>query len=38
MERMTLDSASSTRVGKQDIKEMEKNPETETEEDGVDKE
>ena len=35
---MTLDSVSSTGVGEQDIKEMEKNPEIETKEDGVDKE
>ena len=34
---MTLDSASSTATGKQDIKGMEKNPEVETE-NGVDKE
>ena len=38
MRGMTLDSVSSTRVGEQDIKEMEKNPEVETKEDGVDKE
>ena len=35
---MTLDLASSTGTGEQDIKEMEKNPDVETEEDGVDKE
>ena len=35
---MTLDSVRSTDVGEQDIKEMEKNPEVETEEDGVNKE
>ena len=38
MQGMTLDSVSSTGVGEQDIKEMKKNPEVETEEDGVDKE
>ena len=35
---MTLDSVRSTGVGEQDIEEMEKNPEVEIEEDGVDKE
>ena len=35
---MTLDSASSTGTGEQDIKDMEKNPDVETEEGGVDKE
>ena len=35
---MTLDSASSTGTGEQDIKDMEKNPEVETEEDGINKE
>ena len=35
---MTLDSASSTGTGEQDIEDMEKNPEVKTEEDGVDKE
>ena len=35
---MTLDSASSTGTGEQDIKNMEKNPDIETEEDGIDKE
>ena len=35
---MTLDSMSSTRAGEQDIEEMKKDPEVETEEDGVDKE
>ena len=35
---MTLDLASSTGTGEQDINDMEKNPEVETEEDGVDKE
>ena len=38
MERMTLDSASLTRIREQDIKEMEKNPEVDTREDRVDKE
>ena len=32
---MTLDLASSTGTGEQDIKDMEKNPEVETEEDRV---
>ena len=35
---MTLDSASSTRTGEQDIEDMEKNPDVKTKEDGVDKE
>ena len=35
---MTLDSASPTGTGEQDIKDMEKNPEVKTEEDRVDKE
>ena len=35
---MILDSASSTGTGKQDIENMEKNPDVETEEGGVDKE
>ena len=35
---MTLDSASSTGTGEQDIKDMEKNLEIKTEEDGVNKE
>ena len=35
---MTLDSASSTGTGEQDIKDMEKNPDVETEEGGVNKE
>ena len=35
---MTLNSASSTGTGKQDIEDMEKNPDVKTEEDGVDKE
>ena len=34
---MTLDSASSTETGEQDIEDMEKNPEVKTE-DGVNKE
>ena len=38
MGRMTLDAASLTGTGEQDIKDMEKNLENETEEDGVDKE
>ena len=37
MEGMTLDSASSTGTGEQDIKDMEKNPDVKTEEDVVDK-
>ena len=37
-EGMTLDSASLTRVGEQDVEEMKKNPDVETEEEGVDKE
>ena len=35
---MTLDSASSTGTGEQDIEDMEKNPEVKTEEDGINKE
>ena len=35
---MTLDSASSTGTGEQDIKDMQKNLDIETEEDGVNKE
>ena len=35
---MSLDLVSSTRVGEQDVKEMEKNPEVKTEEDRVNKE
>ena len=35
---MKLDSASLTGTGEQDIEDMEKNPDVETEEDGVDKE
>ena len=35
---MTLDSASSTGTGEQDIEDMDKNPDVETEEDRVDKE
>ena len=35
---MTLDSASSTGTGEQDIEDMEKNLEVKTEEDRVDKE
>ena len=35
---MTLDLVSITKVGKQDIKEMEKNPEVEIEEDGANEE
>ena len=35
---MTLDSASLTGTGEQDIKDMEKNPEVKIEEDGVNKE
>ena len=35
---MTLDSASSTGTGKQDIKDMEKNPDVKTEEGRIDKE
>ena len=35
---MTLDSASSTETGEQDIEDMEKNLEVKTEEDGVNKE
>ena len=35
---MTLDSASSTGTGEQDIKDMEKNQDVETEEGGVNKE
>ena len=38
MEGMTLDSASLTGTGQQDVKEMEKNPEVETREDRVNKE
>ena len=38
MRGMTLDSASSTGTGEQDIEDMEKNPDVETEGDGVDKE
>ena len=38
MEGMTLDSASSTGAGEQEVEEMEKNPEVETVEDGVNKE
>ena len=38
MEGMTVDLVGSTRAGEQDVKEMEKNPEVGTEEDGVDKE
>ena len=38
MEGMTLDLVSLTRIGEQDPEEMEKNPEVETGEDGVDKE
>ena len=38
MEGMTLDSASSTGTGEQDIKDMEKNTEVKTEEDGVNNE
>ena len=38
MEGMTLDSPSLTRMEEQDIREMEKNQEVETGEDGVDKE
>ena len=38
MEGMTLDSASSTETKEQDIKDMEKNPDVETEEGGADKE
>ena len=38
MEGMTLDSVSLTRIREQDAKEMEKNPEVETGEEGVDKE
>ena len=35
---MTLDSASSTGTGEQDIEDMEKNPDVKTEEGRVDKE
>ena len=35
---MTLDSASSTGTGEQDIKNMEKNPDVEAEESGANKE
>ena len=35
---MTLDSASLTRTGEQDVEDMEKNPEIETGGNGVDKE
>ena len=35
---MSLDSASSTGTGEQDIKDMEKNPDVKTEEGRVDKE
>ena len=35
---MTLDSASLTGTGEQDIKDMKKNPKVETEEDRIDKE
>ena len=35
---MTLDSASLTGMGEPDVKEMEKNPEVETGEDGVNRE
>ena len=35
---MTLDSASPTGTGEQDIEDMVKNPDAETEEGGVDKE
>ena len=35
---LTLDSASSTGTEEQDTKDMEKNPDVETEVDGVDKE
>ena len=38
MEGMTLDSTSSTGTGEQDIKDMEKNPNVETEEGAVNKE
>ena len=38
MGEMTLDSASLTGTGEQDIEDMEKNPDVETEEGGVDKE
>ena len=38
MGEMTLDSASSTGTGEQDIEDMEKNPNVETEEGKVDKE
>ena len=37
MEGITLDLVSSTGAGEQDIEKMEKNPEVETEEDGVNK-
>ena len=35
---MTLDSASLTGTGEQDIEDMDKNPDVKTEESGVDKE
>ena len=35
---MTLDSASSTGTGEQDIEDMEKNPDVKTEKNGVNKE
>ena len=35
---MTVDSASSTGTGEQDIKDMEKNPDVKTEDGGVNKE
>ena len=35
---ITLDSASSTGTGEQDIEDMEKNPDVKTEESGADKE
>ena len=38
MGEMTLDSASSTGAVEPDVKTMEKNPEAEAQEDGVDKE
>ena len=38
MEGMTLDLVSLTRIREQDAEEMEKNPEVETGEDGIDKE
>ena len=38
MGEMTLDSVSSTRAEEPDVETMEKNPEDEAQEDGVDKE